>query len=722
MVDGDLYGMQTFDQSLVQPLPRRAGRRAPTCSRTRASRARCASRSIAPTSSAVARRRTRSPEPSGASARRRRSAARPGGPLPHRVHASTRTRRGGLLLARVRLRARARGGERARQQRSCARRAARRGSTGRRSRRGAARPARRCAATSVGNGSGSVCGARTRAGATSGSGSAPVPRRVRREWPGAGVGDGRPVDPEARGSGARRSWRCQPLGGVSVSACGRRAPRRPRPRSGRAGRATRARRGRRSRRTATAGRRTRHASTASAIAATVAERSLRVVDTADARANWITSGARHPGARMATDDHRSRRVCAAARPGVAGAAARAPARRRRATSATSSAAAVRDAFLDRTRARRASTSTSRPTPGPTSSSARARRGPTTCGSRASASAPSAARKDGVPIEITTFRADVYRPESRKPEVAFSDDIETDLSRRDFTVNAMALRLPEPELVDPFGGAVDLAARPAAHAARAGGLVPRRPAAHAARGAVRRRLRPRARPRARRTPSSELRHRLEIVERGAHPRRALEAPASSTTRARGCGSSRETRLSDEFLPELNAMRLEQDPIHTHKDVLAHTIAVVRNTRARAASCASPRCSTTSASRRPGRSRPAAVSFHHHEVVGARMTEERLRALQYPNDVVEDVTQARVPAPAHPHVRDGLDRQGGAPLRARRRDRCSTTSTTCSAATAPRATRTGRARWRGGWTSSRRASPSCASRRSSTPSARRSTAGR
>ena len=62
------------------------------------------------------------------------------------------------------------------------------------------------------------------------------------------------------------------------------------------------------------------------------------------------------------------------------------------------------------------------------------------------------------MEITTFRADVYRPESRKPEVAYADNIETDLSRRDFTVNAMALRLPEPELVDPYGGVADLAAR------------------------------------------------------------------------------------------------------------------------------------------------------------------------------------------------------------------------------------------------------------------------
>src|SRR5262249_27289560 len=67
-------------------------------------------------------------------------------------------------------------------------------------------------------------------------------------------------------------------------------------------------------------------------------------------------------------------------------------------------------------------------------------------------------KGGVLVEVTTFRAEVYRPESRKPEVAFADDIETDLSRRDFTINAMALRLPDPELIDPFGGAADLGAK------------------------------------------------------------------------------------------------------------------------------------------------------------------------------------------------------------------------------------------------------------------------
>ncbi|HZP90961.1 MAG TPA: CCA tRNA nucleotidyltransferase, partial [Actinomycetota bacterium] len=69
-----------------------------------------------------------------------------------------------------------------------------------------------------------------------------------------------------------------------------------------------------------------------------------------------------------------------------------------------------------------------------------------------------ARKDGRVLEITTFREEVYPEQTRKPAVTFAKDIETDLSRRDFTINAMAVRLPEGEFVDPFGGVRDLAAR------------------------------------------------------------------------------------------------------------------------------------------------------------------------------------------------------------------------------------------------------------------------
>ena len=243
-------------------------------------------------------------------------------------------------------------------------------------------------------------------------------------------------------------------------------------------------------------------------------------------------------------------------------------------------------------------------------------------------------KAGRRIEITTFRADVYHPDSRKPEVAFSDDLETDLSRRDFTVNAMALALPEPAFVDPFGGAADLAAKVlrtplepevsfvddplrmlrAARFISGIGLVPVPELVAAV---------------------EELRGRLEIVS-AERIRDELSRLLLVEDPSAGLWFLCTTGLSDEFLPELNAMRLEQDPIHTHKDVLAHTIAVVRRTRrdlrVRLAGLLHDIGKPKTRSFASG-----GVSFHHHEVVGARMTHERLRALKYPNDIVEDVTQ-------------------------------------------------------------------------------------
>ncbi len=242
--------------------------------------------------------------------------------------------------------------------------------------------------------------------------------------------------------------------------------------------------------------------------------------------------------------------------------------------------------------------------------------------------------EGVEVQVTTFRAEVYRPESRKPGVAFADDIETDLSRRDFTVNAMALRLPEPQLVDPFDGAVDLAARRlrtplspevsflddplrmlrAARFVAGLGLEPV-PALVAAIG--------------------EHRHRLEIVS-AERVRDELSKLLVVDDPSPGLWLLTRTGLSDEFIPELNAMQLEQDPIHRHKDVLAHTIAVVANTR--------PELRVRLAALLHDVGKPktrsfatGGVTFHHHEVVGARMAEERLRALKYPNDVVDDVVK-------------------------------------------------------------------------------------
>ena len=246
-----------------------------------------------------------------------------------------------------------------------------------------------------------------------------------------------------------------------------------------------------------------------------------------------------------------------------------------------------------------------------------------------------AQKDGVHFELTTYRGDVYRPESRKPTVTFADRIEDDLARRDFTINAMALRLPDPVLIDPHDGAADLAARRLRTPVEpevsfeADPLRMLRAARFVAAFAL--------------EPVPELvaalhamHHRMTIVS-PERIRDELCRLLGVADPAAGLWMLCETGVSDEFIPELNAMRLEQDPIHTHKDVLAHTIAVVGNTdpghlKVRLAALLHDIGKPKTRSIGPG-----GVSFHHHEVVGARMTEERLRALRFSNDIVHDVTK-------------------------------------------------------------------------------------
>jgi poly(A) polymerase len=244
-------------------------------------------------------------------------------------------------------------------------------------------------------------------------------------------------------------------------------------------------------------------------------------------------------------------------------------------------------------------------------------------------------------EITTHRAEVYRPESRKPDVKFADAVETDLSRRDFTVNAMALALPEPELIDPFSGVADLAARRlrtplspeesfsddplrtmrAARFISGYGLAPEAGLAEAAR---------------------TLRHRLAIVS-AERIRDELNKLLLVDDPSAGLWFLHDTGLFGEFLPEIPALRLEQDPIHRHKDVLAHTIAVVARVRPRTDS-GEPNLVTRLAALLHDIGKPKTrsigphgVSFHHHEVEGARMARARLVALRYPNDVTDAVTR-------------------------------------------------------------------------------------
>jgi poly(A) polymerase len=250
-----------------------------------------------------------------------------------------------------------------------------------------------------------------------------------------------------------------------------------------------------------------------------------------------------------------------------------------------------------------------------------------------------AESGGDRFAITTFRADVYRPESRKPEVTFSDDIDTDLSRRDFTVNAMAIALDDeagagPRIVDPFGGLADLATRrlrtPLApeisfeddplrmlRAARFVATLGFEPDA-ALVDAV-----------------TKMHERLQIVS-AERVRDELSKLLVAEDPSSGLWLCSRTGLSDEFLPDLNAMQLEQDPIHRHKDVLAHTIAVVAKTSPRLRIRLAALLHDVGKPRTRGYG-PQGVTFHHHEVVGARMARERMLALRYPNDLVDDVTR-------------------------------------------------------------------------------------
>ena len=243
---------------------------------------------------------------------------------------------------------------------------------------------------------------------------------------------------------------------------------------------------------------------------------------------------------------------------------------------------------------------------------------------------------GVTVEITTHRAEVYHPESRKPEVTFSTDVVDDLARRDFTVNAMALEVTgtAPELIDPFDGAGDLAAARlrtpsgpqvsfgedplrmmrAARFIASHGLVADDDVIQAVR---------------------DMAERLTIVS-PERIRDELNKLVVVPDPSPGLWFLHDTGLAAQFFPELPAMRVEQDPIHRHKDVLAHSIAVVAKTKpelvVRLAALFHDVGKPDTRSFSSGK-----VSFHHHEVVGARMTKARMRTLKYSNELVADVSR-------------------------------------------------------------------------------------
>ncbi|RKN14666.1 CCA tRNA nucleotidyltransferase [Micromonospora musae] len=251
-----------------------------------------------------------------------------------------------------------------------------------------------------------------------------------------------------------------------------------------------------------------------------------------------------------------------------------------------------------------------------------------------------AQRDGLRLEITTFRAEAYDQVSRNPVVEYGTSLVEDLKRRDFTINAMAVSLPEHRFTDPHGGLDDLAAK-----------VIRTPASpqESFRDDPLRMLR------AARF-AAQLRFAVHPDVRAAMTAMAADLDRITAERIRDeftkllCGADAitglrllvDTGLAERFLPELTGLKLEIDEHAQHKDVYEHTLTVVGN----AIGFEEEGCDfiLRMAALMHDVGKPATksvgpdsrVSFHHHEVVGARMTKARMKAMRYPKEVTAKVT--------------------------------------------------------------------------------------
>jgi poly(A) polymerase len=248
------------------------------------------------------------------------------------------------------------------------------------------------------------------------------------------------------------------------------------------------------------------------------------------------------------------------------------------------------------------------------------------------------------LEITTFRADAYDQVSRKPEVRFGDRLEDDLVRRDFTANAMAVRVTPTgpgEFLDPLGGVAALRERtldtPAAPAVSFGDDPLRMLRAARFVSQLGFTVAPRVR-----AAIEEMAPQLERIsaERVAAE---LDKTLLGDDPVAGIDLLVETGMGEVVLPEVGGMRMAIDEHHQHKDVYQHSLTVLR--QAIALEDDGPDLVLRWAALLHDIGKPATrrheanggVSFHHHEVVGAKMARKRLRALKYSKQMVDDVSQ-------------------------------------------------------------------------------------
>ena len=253
------------------------------------------------------------------------------------------------------------------------------------------------------------------------------------------------------------------------------------------------------------------------------------------------------------------------------------------------------------------------------------------------------RKGGDQIEITTYRADAYDVSSRKPQVAFGDRLEGDLSRRDFTVNALAVRLPSAEFVDEFGGLADLAAgllRTPVTPEQSFSDDPLR-MMRAARFASQLGF---AADEATVSAMTAMADRIEIVS-SERVRDELVKLVCGGDPVAGLRLLVDTGLAEHVLPELPALRLTADEHHRHKDVYEHSLTVLEQAielehRLDQRPDFVVRFAALVHDIGKPRTRrfvdDGTVTFHHHDVVGAKMTRKRMKALRFSNDQIDQVS--------------------------------------------------------------------------------------
>jgi len=257
----------------------------------------------------------------------------------------------------------------------------------------------------------------------------------------------------------------------------------------------------------------------------------------------------------------------------------------------------------------------------------------------------AGKKDEITVEITTYRSESYDPTSRKPDVEFGKSIEADLARRDFTINAMALELTTdgPTFIDLFNGVADLQKKII--------KTPGKPEDSFSDDPLRMM-------RAARFMSQlnfevdqsvlvaikNMAARLEIISAERIRDEFIKIMMSQSPRL-GITLLVETGLADHFLPEVPKLKLEIDEHHHHKDVYEHSLTVLEQAIALEDRLAGPNLTLRLAALLHDIGKPktkqliagGGVSFHHHEVVGARMCKERMKKLRFDNHIINDVSQ-------------------------------------------------------------------------------------